>query len=144
MRDLSARKCLLTLFLTTVAAASGQITQVKPMPPRVEVKVDSDGNLGTVPARVFGTFLEPIDYSINNGVLAEILVNGSLEAGLWNQAMLEELFRDQPELIDSSNSTGIAIPWQPLNPLAGNRYELMSKMLRTVGNCLRLWEQRIS
>ena len=127
MRDFPVCKCLASLPLLLTLAAAGQITQVRPMPPRVEVRVDPNGNLGTVPARMFGTFLEPIDSSINNGVLSEILVNGSLEAGLWNHAMLEEMFRDQPELIDSSNSTGIPIPWQPLNQAAGNRYELHVK-----------------
>lgn len=115
----------IVLLLGTVAFA--QFTQSKPMPPILEVHVDSTGNLGIVPPHIFGSFLEPIDYSINNGVIAEILVNGSLEGGLWNHAMLEQIFRDQPELIESSNSTGIPIPWQPLNKIAGNRYELHVK-----------------
>ncbi len=112
---------LLSSFVRPIHA---QITEVKPMPPVVTVHVDAKGDLGQVAPRIFGTFLEPIDYSINNGVIAEILVNGSLEAGLWNHAMLEQMYRDQPELIESSNNTGIPIPWQPLNPSAGNRYEL--------------------
>lgn len=112
------------LLLAMTLCAFSQVTVEKPMPPVVQINVDPEGNLGTVPARMFGTFLEPIDNSINNGVLAEILVNGSLEGGLWDHAMLEEIFRDQPELIDSSNDTGIPIPWQSLDPSAGNRFEL--------------------
>jgi alpha-N-arabinofuranosidase len=104
------------------------------MPKVVEIHVDPAGNLGTVPPRLFGTFIEPIDNSIDNGVVAEILVNGSLEAGLWNHAMLEQMFRDQPELIESSNTTGIPIPWQPLNRAAGNRYELH------VGDAANSWQ----
>lgn len=104
------------------------------MPRVVTVHVDATGNLGQVSPRIFGTFLEPIDYSINNGVVAEILTNGSLEAGLWNHAMLEQLYRDEPELIESSNQTGIPIPWQPLNPSAGNRYELH------VGKAANSWQ----
>lgn len=118
-------RLLIVLLFGTVAFA--QLTQSKPMPPILEVHVDPTGNLGIVPPHIFGSFLEPIDYSINNGVIAEILVNGSLEGGLWNHAMLEQIFRDQPELIESSNSTGIPIPWQPLNKNAGNRYELHVK-----------------
>lgn len=122
------------LFSTVVLSAHAQVSEVKPMPAVVNVRVDTLGDLGQVSPRVFGTFIEPIDYSINNGVVAEILVNGSLEAGLWNHAMLEQLYRDQPELIDSSNNTGIPIPWQPLNPAAGNRYELH------VGRAANSWQ----
>ena len=123
----------LILFLFSVAAPA-QVTQSKPMPQVVKVQVDPTGNLGSVPAHIFGSFLEPIDNSINNGVIAEILVNGSLEAGLWNHAMLEQIFRDQPDLIESSNQTGIPIPWQPLNRSAGNRYELH------VGDAANSWQ----
>lgn len=129
-------RCLLvaSIALLSSMTTSAQITQGKPMPPVVTVRVDAGGDLGTVPPHVFGSFLEPIDDSINNGVLAEILVNGSLEGGLWNHAMLEQIFRDQPELIESTNSTGIPIPWQPLNRAAGNRYELH------VGDAANSWQ----
>lgn len=105
------------------AAMSAQINMEKPMPREVTVRI---GDTGTerVPDTIFGSFLEPIGNSINGGVSAEILVNRSLEAGLWNHVNLENMFREQPELIDSSNETGIPLPWEPLNPAAGNRYEL--------------------
>jgi alpha-L-arabinofuranosidase len=132
------RNALLVGFTAALISAPllmrAQVTEVKPMPPVVTAHVDAAGDLGKVAPRVFGTFLEPIDYSINNGVMAEILVNGSLEAGLWNHAMLEEIFRDQPGLIDSSNDTGIPIPWKPLNSGAGNRYELH------VGSAANSWQ----
>jgi alpha-N-arabinofuranosidase len=123
----------LIVFLFPFAALA-QVTQSKPMPQVVKIQVDPSGNLGSVPPQIFGSFLEPIDDSINNGVIAEILVNGSLEAGLWNHAMLEQIFRDQPELIESTNSTGIPVPWQPLNRSAGNRYELH------VGDAANSWQ----
>ena len=123
MRATCAAYPPLALLLLS-AASMAQITQSTLMPKVVEIKVDSKGDLGVVPPRIFGTFIEPIDYSIDNGVIAEILVNGSLEAGLWNHAMSEQIFRDQPELIESTNSTGIPVPWQSLNRAAGNRFEL--------------------
>ena len=112
------------VFVGTAVPGIAQITEGKPMPPAVTVRVDAGGDRGQVPPRIFGTFIEPIDNSINNGVVAEILVNGSLEGGLWNHAMLEPMFHDQPELIESSDTTGIPLPWEPLNRAAGNRYEL--------------------
>ena len=123
MRAISAiSRVSAVLMCSSVLVA--QITHSTPMPKVVEIRIDPSGNLGTVAPRLFGTFIEPIDNSIDNGVIAEILVNGSLEAGLWNHAMLEQMFRDQPELIESTNTTGIPVPWQPLNRTAGNRYEL--------------------
>lgn len=124
--------CIFAFALPLTAAA--QITQSKPMPEHVTVKVNAAGNAGQVSDLVFGTFLEPIDYSLNNGVMAEVLTNGSLEGGLWNHAMLEEYYRDQPELIESSDRTGIPLPWKPLNREAGNRYELH------VGDAANSWQ----
>ncbi|HEY6848314.1 MAG TPA: alpha-L-arabinofuranosidase C-terminal domain-containing protein [Terracidiphilus sp.] len=122
------------LLLALPFPLAAQIIEGRPMPQVVTVHVDSGGNLGKVSPRIFGTFIEPIDNSINNGVIAEILVNGSLEAGLWNHAMLEQIYRDQPELVESSDDTGIPIPWQPLNRAAGNRYDLH------VGDAANSWQ----
>ena len=97
--------CALIVALS-LPSAFAQVIQSKPMPAIVTVQVDPDGNLGSVPSHIFGSFLEPIDYSINNGVIAEILVNGSLESGLWNHAMLEEIFRDPDGHALSRGSTG--------------------------------------
>jgi alpha-N-arabinofuranosidase len=97
------------------------------------VHVSANGN-EVVPDTIFGSFLEPIGNSINNGIAAEILVNRSLEDGLWNHVNLENMFREQPELIVSSNETGIPLPWQPLNTAAGNRYELH------VGDAANSWQ----
>jgi alpha-N-arabinofuranosidase len=103
------------------------------MPPTVTVRVGSEGT-ERVPDTIFGSFLEPIGNSINNGIVAEILVNGSLESGLWNHTNLENLFLEQPELIESSNQTGIPLPWQPLSVAAGNRFELH------VGDAANSWQ----
>ena len=115
------------------AAASAQIVVVKPNPPKILVHVASIGTV-RVADTVFGSFLEPIGNSINNGIAAEILVNRSLEAGLWNHVNLENLYREQPELIESSNQTGIPLPWQSLNTAAGNRFELH------VGQAANSWQ----
>ena len=54
------------LFTAAVATVAAQITAGRPMPATVAVRVDAAGDLGKVPDRIFGTFLEPIDDSINN------------------------------------------------------------------------------
>ena len=110
-----------------------QITQSKPNPQEIVVHV-SDKGMHAIPETLFGSFLEPIGNSINNGVSAEILVNRSLEDGLWNHVNLENMFREQPELIESSNETGVPLPWQSLNTQAGNRFELH------VGNAANSWQ----
>ena len=122
-----------TLVCLCGSAASGQITVVKPNPTELTVHVGSTGTV-RIPDTIFGSFLEPIGNSINNGIAAEILVNRSLEAGLWNHVNLENLYREQPELIESSNQTGIPLPWQSLNTAAGNRFELH------VGQAANSWQ----
>ncbi len=121
------------IFLVPLIAAQAQISVSRPIPPAVTVHVGAEGTQH-VPETLFGSFLEPIGNSINGGIVAEILTNGSLESGLWNHTNLENMFRDQPELIDSSNETGIPLPWQPLDPAAGNRFELH------VGDAANSWQ----
>ncbi|HSU19127.1 MAG TPA: alpha-L-arabinofuranosidase C-terminal domain-containing protein [Acidobacteriaceae bacterium] len=123
LRVLAKAAPILFAFTLRASLIRAQITPGQPMPSVVTVHV---ANAGTeqIPDTIFGSFLEPIGNSINNGISAEILVNRSLESGLWNHTNLEDMFREQPELIASSNETGIPLPWQPLNPAAGNRYEL--------------------
>jgi len=115
------------------SCAMAQITQSKPNPHEVVVHV-SDKGAHVIPETLFGSFLEPIGNSINNGVSAEILVNRSLEDGLWNHVNLENMYREQPELIGASNETGIPLPWQSLNTQAGNRFELH------VGDAANSWQ----
>lgn len=111
----------------------GQVSVSRPNPAIVTVHAAQQGT-AQIADTVFGSFLEPIGNSINNGIAAEILVNRSLEAGLWNHVNLENLYREQPELIESSNETGIPLPWQSLNRAAGNRFELH------VGQAANSWQ----
>ena len=133
IRGASKVALLSAIGLSATNGTFAQVTPSRPMPATVTVHVGARGN-ERVPETIFGSFLEPIGNSINNGVVAEILVNGSLEAGLWNHTNLENMFREQPELIDSTNETGIPLPWQPLDPAAGNRFELH------VGDAANSWQ----
>lgn len=121
------------LVVAATISAAAQIQQSSTRPSTVTVHVGATGT-ERVPDTIFGSFLEPIGNSINNGIAAEILVNRSLEAGLWNHVNLENMFRELPELIDSSNETGIPLPWQSLNKAAGNRFELH------VGDAANSWQ----
>ena len=124
----------LVAFAGIAPVASAQMVQDTPNPAVVSIAVQNGQSAGSVPDTLFGSFLEPIGDSINNGIVAEILVNRSLESGLWNHVNLENLFREQPELIESSDATGIPLPWQPLNRVVGNRYALH------VGEAANSWQ----
>ena len=50
------------------ACVMAQVIPGKPMPPVVSIKVDTTGDMGQVSPQIFGTFIEPIDWSINNGI----------------------------------------------------------------------------
>ncbi|HEY4354981.1 MAG TPA: alpha-L-arabinofuranosidase C-terminal domain-containing protein [Acidobacteriaceae bacterium] len=124
---------LVALLGTAFVGAQAQITPAHAGPSAVTVHIAPSGTQ-KIPDTIFGGFLEPIGNSINNGIAAEILVNRSLEAGLWNHTNLENMFREQPELIESTNETGIPMPWQSLNKAAGNRFELH------VGDAANSWQ----
>ncbi len=116
------------------SSLSAQIVQSKPNPTTLTIAIDDTVTGTRIPETLFGSFLEPIGDSINNGIEAEILVNQSLEAALWNHVNLEDLYREQPELIASSDENGIPLPWQPLDLQAGNRFELH------VGDAANSWQ----
>ncbi len=105
--------------------ANAQVKEATKNPAVVSIVVDTNA-AGTerVPDSLFGSFLEPIGNSINQGLSAEALVNPSLEEGLWSYTNLTKLVAEEPELAKSSTDTGLPLPWQPMNPAAGRRYEL--------------------
>jgi alpha-N-arabinofuranosidase len=75
-----------------------------------------------IPQTIFGTFLEPIGHSIYGGLWAQIIENPSFEENLWNAAAIRDMITADPDLIRGS-ALGLPLPWEPLDPTQGNRYE---------------------
>jgi len=108
----------------SAAICSGQLTVNKPAPSTIHIEVDAGKPASfTIPRTVFGSFLEPIGNSINQGLSAEILVNPSLETGLWNDQNISRMISQDPALRRSMRMS-LPLPWQPLDPEAGSRYAL--------------------
>ena len=76
----------------------------------------------TIPRTIFGTFHEPILSSNYGGLWAQVLVNPSFEENLWSARNLETLVQEEPALRDSSR-IGLPLPWEPLHPDQGWRFE---------------------
>jgi alpha-N-arabinofuranosidase len=115
---------LWALSMSLATALHGQITVVQPIPQMATIDVNA-ASVGaeTIPRTIFGTFLEPIGNSTYNGLWAELLQNPSFEAGLWSPARVADMLHDNPELMQASR-VAIPLPWEPLDPRQGNRYEL--------------------
>lgn len=75
-----------------------------------------------IPATIFGTFLEPIGNSIYGGLWADELTNPSFEDNLWTATHVAEMIKQEPELAQASD-LGLPLPWEPLDPNQGARYE---------------------
>jgi alpha-N-arabinofuranosidase len=102
----------------------GQVSVTEPIPSVATIEVDaSKVESQPIPRTIFGTFLEPIGNSTYNGLWAELLENPSFEAGLWSPEKTADMMRERPELRRSS-SVAIPLPWEPLDPRQGNRYEV--------------------
>ena len=96
----------------------------RPIPSVTTVHVDVGASAGAeIPRTIFGSFLEPIGNSTYNGLWAEILQNPSLEAGLWDTEHVQQMVKAEPSLTRATQ-LGLPIPWEPLDPGQGNRYEL--------------------
>jgi alpha-L-arabinofuranosidase len=101
-----------------------QMTVDKPIPQVAQIDVDASRQVGApIPRTIFGTFLEPIGNSTYNGLWAEILENPSLEEGLWTPAKTADMLQERPELRQAGD-LGLPMPWEPLTPGQGNRYEI--------------------
>lgn len=106
-----------------VGSCRAQITVVKPIPARATIAIDAAKSAGApIPRAIFGSFLEPIGNSTYNGLWAELLVNPSLEENLWSANNQQTMVHEHPELTRAS-SLGLPLPWEPLDPKQGNRYE---------------------
>lgn len=118
------RNTLFCLLACTLTAASGaQIVVTTPIPTTAKIIVHTNQVADfTIPRTIFGTFLEPIGNSINQGLWAQILVNPSLESGLWTPRQVRNMLAAEPSLADASD-LGIPLSWEPLDPDQGMRYE---------------------
>src|SRR6185437_16823649 len=110
--------------LCSAAPSLAQITVNRPAPSTVQIEVNANKPASfEIPRTVFGSFLEPIGDSINQGLSAEILVNPSLETGLWNYQNLNKMISGNADLKESMRM-GLPLPWQPLDADAGSRYAM--------------------
>jgi alpha-L-arabinofuranosidase len=124
----------LVLGLACASALHAQVTVDKPIPQVVQIDVDASKHVGApIPRTIFGTFLEPIGNSTYNGLWAEILQNPSLESGMWTPAKVVDMLRENPELRQAGD-VGLPLPWEPLNPAQGNRYEIR------IGDAANSWQ----
>jgi alpha-N-arabinofuranosidase len=116
--------CCLVIFCAIVLHA--QVTVTAPIPQTVVIDVNAADLVGDpIPRTIFGTFLEPIGNSTYNGLWAEILENPSFESGLWTPQKMSDMLHDRPELRHAGD-LGLPLPWEPLDPRQGNRYEIHS------------------
>ena len=112
------------LVLFYAMCLRAQITVTEPIPQNVVIDIDASKPVGeAIPRTIFGTFLEPIGNSTYNGLWAEILENPSFESGLWSPQKIADMLRERPEL-RRAGDVALPLPWEPLDPRQGNRYEL--------------------
>jgi alpha-N-arabinofuranosidase len=119
-------RCLLFILVLCCCAtmARAQLVVTQPIPQTATITVDTrHPDAKEIPPTIFGTFLEPIGNSTYNGLWAELLQNPSFEAGLWSATNVRSMIEKQPEL-ERASELGLPLPWEPLDPHQGNRYEL--------------------
>lgn len=110
---------LASVFISVAAQLA--IAQVPP--PAVTIGVHPEKRAAySIPRTVFGSFLEPIGNSTYNGLWAEILQNPSFEANLWSAPVMVQMLKEEPSL-GKASELGLPLPWEPLDPAEGNRYE---------------------
>ena len=112
------------LLLFPPAAAFAQITgEILQGGAPIEIRVHArPASSAPIPQTIFGSFLEPIDNSTYGGLWAELVENPSFEEGLWTAPNVARMIHDQPELARASK-LDLPLPWAPLYPEQGNRYE---------------------
>ena len=108
-------RCALSVLLFLATCLRAEFTAT--------VSIDASHPHAQLPQTIFGTFLEPIGHSIYGGLWAEILENPSFEENLWSAEAIRDMIAADPDLLRAS-SLGLPLPWEPLDPRQGNRYEL--------------------
>jgi alpha-N-arabinofuranosidase len=122
MRGERSRSVLTCLGLASVILYGGQNASSE-RPGTVRIRIDTSQPAGySIPRTLFGTFLEPIGNSTYNGLWAELLQNPSLEENLWSAPQIAQMITQAPALAQASQ-LGLPLPWRPLDPAEGNRYE---------------------
>lgn len=103
--------------------AKAQITEsATAANPIITVRVSRPAREQLIPPSLFGSFLEPIGHSTYGGLWADVVENPSFEEGLWSAGNVDTMLRARPELRRASQ-LGLPLPWEPLDPSQGNRYE---------------------
>lgn len=117
------------LFLVTmwliflVSQAQSESKPVAAHKADVAIAIDSSKPLPyKIPPTIFGTFLEPIGNSIYGGLWADELANPSFEDDLWTATGVAEMIKQEPSL-ERASQLGLPLPWEPLDPDQGARYE---------------------
>lgn len=110
-------------FAFAIRQGTAQMSESFPMASNqvVHVAVSRPNTPKSISPNLFGSFLEPIGYSIYGGLWADVVVNPSFEEGLWSAENYENELQTRPELRDASR-LGLPMPWQPLYPSQGARY----------------------
>lgn len=90
--------------------------------PAAIVEVNAAKILHPIPRTIYGSFLEPIGHSIYGGLWAQVLENPSFEDNLWSADRIAQMVAQRPELGEASRM-GLPLPWLPLDPAQGWRYE---------------------
>jgi alpha-N-arabinofuranosidase len=112
---------LISYFLSSTAPAQITVTEAAPATATIQIDAAKAASY-RIPRTIYGAFLEPIGNSTYNGLWAEILQNPSLEESLWDTDHIADMVREEPSL-SSASSLGLPLPWEPLDPTQGNRYE---------------------
>jgi alpha-N-arabinofuranosidase len=113
------------VLVFALATASGQGPSTFQRTERGGAAIEIDASRTAayeIPRSIYGTFLEPIGRSIYGGLWAQVLENPSLEGNLWSAEQIRSQIEREPAL-GAASRLGLPLPWEPLDPTQGVRYE---------------------
>ena len=111
------------LFIILLAAAAVATLPAAALSGHATINIDIARKADyTIPRTIFGTFHEPIGNSNYGGLWAQLLKNPSFEEILWSVRNVERMAENEPAL-RAASQMGLPLPWQPLDPKQGWRYE---------------------